>query len=288
MIGIIPAAPQFTMEIAMRRLLVLILIVSCGAIGACKTNPATGRSQLILLKADKVNAMGAAAKPELVEQYGGEVESEALRAYVSRVGRRVAKQVEPEYAHIKWEFIVLDSEILNAFALPGGHVFVSRGLLAKFDNEAQVAGVLGHEIGHVTARHVDERLSQVVAAEFAVGGLGRATNSELAVLAAKMVSQGTLLKFNRDQEQEADVQGLKYMTRAQYDPHGMLEVLEVLSEASEGSRQLEILSTHPDPKRRIETVRGLLGGEYAYTQGNPKYNKRAGRFARNAVPHIEE
>ncbi len=270
----------------MRRLLVLILIVSCGAIGACKTNPATGRSQLILLKADKVNAMGAAAKPELVEQYGGEVESEALRAYVARVGRRVAKQVEPEYAHIKWEFIVLDSEILNAFALPGGHVFVSRGLLAKFDNEAQVAGVLGHEIGHVTARHVDERLSQVVAAEFAVGGLGRATNSELAVLAAKMVSQGTLLKFNRDQEQEADVQGLKYMTRAQYDPHGMLEVLEVLAEASEGSGQLEILSTHPDPKRRIESVRGLLEGEYAYTQGNPKYNKRAGRFARDAVPHI--
>ena len=286
MIGIIPAASRSTMEIVMRRLLVLLLIVSCGAISACKTNPATGRSQLILISADKVSAMGAAAKPELVEQYGGEVESETLRAFVTRVGRRVAAHVEPEYAHIKWEFIVLDSEILNAFALPGGHVFVSRGLLAKFDNEAQVAGVLGHEIGHVTARHVDERLSQVVAAEFAVGGVGRGTDSQLAVLAARMISQGTLLKFNRDQEQEADGLGVKYMTRAKYDPHGMLEVLEVLAEASEGSGKLEILSTHPDPKRRIKTVRGLLAGEYAYTQGDPKYKKQVRRFARDAAPHL--
>ena len=76
------------------------------------------------------------------------------------------------------------------------------------------------------------------------------------------------------------------MTRAEYDPHGMLEVLEVLAEASEGSRQLEILATHPDPKRRLKTVRGLLGGEYAYTQGNPKYKKQAGRFARDAAPHL--
>ena len=272
----------------MRRLIVLILVVLTGSLSACKTNPATGRSQLILVSGDQINAMGASAKPELIKQYGGEVKSEELRAYVARIGRTVAKRVEPEYADIKWDFIVLDSEILNAFALPGGHVFVSRGLLAKFDNEAQLAGVLGHEIGHVTARHVDERMSQVLTAELAISGVGAASSSDLAVVAAKAIGQGTLLKFNRDQEQEADVQGLKYMTKAMYDPAGMLQVLEVLAEASEGSRQLEILSTHPDPQRRIKTVRKLLESEYAFTQGNPDYKTRAGRFVRVAGPHLGE
>ncbi len=272
----------------MRRYIVLILVVLAGWLSACKTNPATGRSQLILISGDQINAMGKSAKPQLIKQYGGEVKSEELRAYVARIGRVVAKRVEPEYAHIKWEFIVLDSEILNAFALPGGHVFVSRGLLAKFDNEAQLAGVLGHEIGHVTARHVDERMSQVLTAELAISGIGAASSSDLALVAAKAIGQGTLLKFNRDQEQEADVQGLKYMTKAMYDPAGMLQVLEVLAKASEGSRRLEILSTHPNPKRRMKTVRKLLEGEYAFTQGNPDYKTRAGRFRRDAGPHLGE
>lgn len=272
----------------MRRLIVLILVVLAGSLSGCKINPATGRSQLILVSGDKITAMGASAKPELIKQYGGEVQSEELRDYVARIGRSVAKHVEPEYAHIKWNFIVLDSEILNAFALPGGHVFVSRGLLAKFDNEAQLAGVLGHEIGHVTARHVDERMSQVMTANLAISGVGAASSSDLAIIAANAIGKGTLLKFNRDQEQEADMQGLKYMTKAMYDPTGMLQVLEVLAEASKGSRQLEILSTHPDPERRIKTVRKLLESEYAFTQGNPDYKTRAGRFVRDAKPHLGE
>lgn len=270
----------------MRRFIVLFLIVLAGSLSACKTNPATGRSQLILISGDQINAMGASAKPQLIKQYGGEVKAEVLRAYVARIGRKVVKQIEPEYGHIKWDFIVLDSEILNAFALPGGHVFVSRGLLAKFDNEAQLAGVLGHEIGHVTARHVDERMSQILTAELAISGIGAASSSDLALLAAKAIGQGTLLKFNRDQEQEADVQGLKYMTRAMYDPTGMLQVLEVLAEASEGSRQLEILSTHPNPKRRIKAVRKLVEGKYAFTQGNPDYRMRERRFVRDALPYL--
>lgn len=261
---------------------VLMLALASG----CSKNAATGRNQFILVSAANVSAMGEAAKPELIEQYGGEVASPELRDYVSRIGRVVAKQVEPEFKHIKWEFTTLDSDIINAFALPGGKVFVSKGLIAKFSTEAQLAGVLGHEIGHVTARHVDERLSQVAVAEFGLGMLGKSSNSDYANLAAKMITQGTLLKFNRDQEQESDALGIKYMARAGYDPRGMLEVLEILAEASEGSQNLEILSTHPDPKRRIKTVQAMLNGEYAFTQNNPNYKTRAGRFKRDAVPHL--
>lgn len=272
----------------MRSLNLLLTALLLTVASGCSRNVATGRNQLILVSASEVTAMGEAAKPELTKQYGGEVASAELRDYVSRIGRVVAKQVEPEYAHIKWEFTTLDSDIINAFALPGGKVFVSRGLIERFTTEAQLAGVLGHEIGHVTARHVDERLSHVAITEFGLGMLGQASKSDFANLAAKMVTQGTLLKFNRDQEQEADTQGVKYMVRAGYDPHGMLEVLEILAEASEGSTNLEILSTHPDPKRRIKTVKAMLKGQYAYTQNNAKYKTRAGRFKRDAVPHLNK
>ena len=272
----------------MRHLNLLLTVMLLTFVSGCSKNAATGRNQLILVSSGDVRAMGEAAKPELTKQYGGEVASAELRAYVTMVGRGVAKRVEPQYSNIKWEFITLDSDIINAFAFPGGKMFVSRGLIEKFTTEAQLAGVLGHEIGHVTARHVDERLSHVVAAEFGLGMLGQASKSDFANLAAKMITQGTLLKFNRDQEQEADSQGIKYMVRASYDPHGMLEVLQILEKASRGSTKLEILSTHPDPKRRIKTVRALLKGKYAKTQKNPKYKTWAGRFKRDAMPHFSK
>ncbi len=272
----------------MRHLNLFLMALLLTFAGGCSKNAATGRNQLIFDFGGEVAAMGEAAKPELIKQYGGEVASLELRTYVSRIGRVVAKRVEPEYAHIKWEFTTLDSDIINAFALPGGKVFVSRGLIEKFSTEAQLAGVLGHEIGHVTARHVDERLSHVAVAEFGLGMLGQATESDFANLAANMVTKGTLLKFNRDQEQESDEQGVKYMVRAGYDPHGMLEVLEILAEAAEGSENLEILSTHPDPKRRIKTVKAMLAGQYAHTQNNPEYKTRAGRFKRDAMPHLSK
>ena len=276
------------MELFMLRLNLLLMVMLLTFSSGCSKNVATGRNQLILVSAGELTAMGEAAKPELTKQYGGEVAAAELRAYVTMVGKRVAKRVEPQYSKIKWEFITLDSDVINAFALPGGKIFVSRGLIEKFTTEAQLAGVLGHEIGHVTARHVDERLSKVAVAEFGLGMLGRASKSDFANLAAKMVTQGTLLKFNRDQEQEADTQGVKYMVKSGYDPHGMLEVLQILEKASKGSSKLEILSTHPDPKRRIKTVKALIKGKYAHTKNNPKYKTRAGRFKRDAMPHFSK
>ena len=276
------------MELFMRRLNLLLTVLLLTFASGCSRNVATGRNQLILVSAAEVSAMGEAAKPVLTKQYGGEVASAELRAYVSKVGRVLVNRIEPEYANIKWEFTTLDSDIINAFALPGGQVFVSRGLIERFTTEAQLAGVLGHEIGHVTARHIDERLSNVAITEFGLGMLGQTSKSDFANLAAKMVTQGTLLKFSRDQEQESDALGIKYMVNARYDPHGMLEVLEILAEASEGSSNLELLSTHPDPKRRIKTVQALLNGQYAYTQNNRKYSSRKGRFVRDAMPHLNK
>jgi predicted Zn-dependent protease len=271
-----------------RTLVCLVFLVAMSQLGGCSTNAATGRSQFILLSADEVSQMGAAAAPELIEQYGGEAKSPELRAYINEVGQRLAAQVEGEYADVQWTFYLLESDVINAFALPGGKVFMCMGLLREFDNEAQVAGVLGHEIGHVTGRHVDERISQATATQVGLGILGTATSSELAVVGANLFAQGYLLKFGRDQESESDILGVRYMVRAGYDPKGMRQVLDVLREASEGSSPPEFLSTHPHPETRLETVNRLLQGEYAYTQNSADYSLHKQSFQTRAAPYLKE
>jgi predicted Zn-dependent protease len=270
----------------MKPMIVALFLAGTCALTGCQTNPSTGRSQLILISAEDAAKMGRQAKPQLVKEYGGEVSSSELREYVTQVGRRLVRHVEPEYTDLKWEFITLDSDVINAFALPGGKVFISRGLLAQFDNEAQVAGVLGHEIGHITARHVDERISQAMAIDLGLQLGGGLTESEIAVAAGQLFGQGYLLKFSRDQESEADRQGLKYMTQSGYDPQGMVQVMNVLISASGGSSPPEILSTHPDPQRRLTEVESLIGSEYAHTQNNNEYRMFENRFEQEARPHL--
>ncbi len=261
-------------------------------IAGCKTNPSTGRSQFIIVSPESTAQMGIEAKPQMIAEYGGEVKSKELRDYVNTVGHRLSKHVEKEFADVPWEFITLDSDVINAFALPGGKVFMSRGLMEHLTNEAALAGVLGHEIGHVTGRHIDERISQstvvqgVVTAGGAVAG-GQGGWAQIIPTVIGGAGQGYLLKFNRDQESEADRQGLKYMTRAFYDPMGMADVMHVLIEASKDNSQWEILSTHPDPEKRLAAVLELIKTEYAFTQGNPDYKKYRNRFDRDALPYLK-
>ena len=271
----------------MRPARLCLLLVLIGFLTGCATNPSTGRNQLILFSASEVNAMGEEAKPQVIQEFGGEVSSQPLRAYVDGVGQTLVRHVEPEYRDLNWEFFVLDSDVINAFALPGGKIFITRGLLQQFDNEAEVAGVLGHEIGHVTAKHVDERLSQSVIAQGLVDLIGQSTESEVIGLGADLAAGTVMLRFSRNHESEADLQGVKYMTAAGYNPSGMVEVLQVLEGASQGGRSPEFLSTHPYPRTRIRDIQRLLADRYAHTQDNPDYKKYPGRFAREAAPYLE-
>jgi predicted Zn-dependent protease len=207
------------------------------------------------------------------------------------VGKRLARHTESEYKDTKWEFTTLDSDVINAFALPGGKVFMSRGLLEQLNSEAALAGVLGHEIGHVTGRHIDERISHAMVAQglgsvasAAAGGAGGW--AEVIPLVVGVGGQGYLLKFGRDQESQADELGLKYMVKTGYDPQGMADVMRVLIKASEGSSQWEMLSTHPDPQRRLADILARIDNEYAYTKGDPKYKKFENRFERGAAPYL--
>lgn len=269
-------------------------------LGGCSTNRTTGRKQLNGFQdySSEV-ALGASEGPKLVSEMGGESQNPALRGYIDEVGQRLKTYTDrdlngqpitkwdgaPPGPQRTWTFTLIDSDVINAFALPGERVFMSRGLADKLTSEAQLAGVLGHEIGHVMARHTAERIgqSQIGQGILSVGGLfaGGSQTAQLAVQGGQLVVGGTLLKFSRDQESEADKLGMRFMTEAGYNPRGQLEVMQVLKAASGSGGQPEWMSTHPLPETRINDVQHLLDTTYAYTQSGPQagsYQSYADRY----------
>ena len=232
----------------------LVLAAAAG----CARNPATGERQLMLVDERGEIAMGHDADLQVTARLGT-VGDPRLQAYVTRIGRRLAARSErPE---LPWSFRVVDDASVNAFALPGGFLYVTRGLLAHLDSEAELAAVLGHEIGHVTARHSTSRTSQ---ARMAAAGLGLGSLFEPRLmrhvdLVAAAVGLG-MLKLGRDDEREADRLGLRYLERAGYSTHAVLRVLTMLGrvEARRPAAGCEWLSSHPSASDRVQRVRPLV------------------------------
>ncbi len=275
------AVGTLTMKTTYRSLVVATCLVA--ALAGCAVNPATGRRQLNFLGTQQEIALGVEAAPNFQQSYGGPIPSAQVNQYVTDLGHRLADV--SERPDLPWEFHAVDSAVVNAFALPGGKVFISRALLEKMDSEAQLAGVLGHEVGHVAAQHIGQRMSQSMLIQGALSvGLSVATRSSNAAW-LDILGKGTefgastyLLKFGRDHESEADALGLRYMSRLGYNPAAQLKVMEVLNEAAKGPRPPEFLSTHPYPETRIKRIHKLLAEEYAdhgepgrYTEGQDTY-----------------
>lgn len=266
-------------------LLILLALPTTG----CSVNPATGKRSFTLMSWEKEKALGLAAAPEMTEAFGGAVPDASIGDYASEVGAKLVTGIEQGVPDLDWEFTVLNSPVINAFALPGGKVFISRGLAEKLDNEAEFAGVLGHEIGHVTARHSNQQMSAQLGINFAIGAVAAGvglTNADSEVrkygqLGLPAVAVGSnlfLLRFGRSEELEADMLGMRYMSRAGFDPRGQLEVMQVLADEAGGARQPEWLSTHPLPESRIEAIQDLLATEYANTQNNSAFKTNKARY----------
>lgn len=218
-------------------------------LAACATNPVTGRSQLSLVSEGQEIEMG---RGELArsKQETGFVENAALAGYVSEIGLRMARA--SERPNLPWEFHVLDDPMVNAFAAPGGFIFITRGILAHLNSEAELAGVIGHEIGHVTAKHSVAQISQsTLLGAVAVGA------TILNPTAGEVVGAGAgifQLSYGRGQESQADGLGHRYSLRQQYDVRDMpktFRTLERLGEGGASSRGPAFLSTHPDPGDRV-------------------------------------
>ncbi len=272
-------------------LLALLLVLA--PLSGCTTNTATGRSQLLAMSWEEEVRIGAEASPEFIQQGGGELPDEKVLAYVRELGGRLA--AESEMPDIEWEFHVLDSQVINAFALPGGKVFMSRGLMEKMTNEAQLAGVLGHEIGHVTARHGNERMTQALVAQgviLAVGIGGAVSDNEwMQVLGVGTAVGGQLflLKYSRSNESEADALGVRYMARLGYNPVGQVQVMEILRAAGGGGGGPEWLATHPAPETRIKDLESLILKDYpGATAIPPVYVMREAEFKANILEPLSK
>jgi len=260
-------------------MLMLGMLGMFGSIG-CSTSPATGKRIVTLYSWEWEKQAGASAAAGLAEQFGGEVDDVIPSQYVREVGMKLVAGIESGVPDLDWEFTLLNTDVINAFALPGGKVFFTRGLAEKLDSEAAMAGVLGHEIGHVTGRHGNQRISKQIGFNVLLAGASVAvgtSNGDLkkygrvAVPAIAIGGNVVMLSYGRNDESEADMLGMRYMERAGYNPIGQLHVMEVLLASSSGNRQPEWLSTHPHPESRIEAIRELMSSEYAHTQNSPSF-----------------
>lgn len=237
------------------RRILLGLAAAVTAAAGCATNPATGESMLAFMSEGQEVQAGQDFKQVVVAEQGV-YEDAGLNAYVDSVGKALA--AVSERTDLPWEFQIVDDPVVNAFALPGGPIFLARGILAHFNSEAEMASVLGHEIGHITARHIVEAMSRQQLAQLGLIA-GMIAVPDLAPYAQDLsgAMQVMFLKFGRDDESQSDQLGYRYMTRAGYDPEAAVAMFEILDRQTEesGRAMPEWASTHPDPGNRIAAAR---------------------------------
>ncbi|NQU56512.1 MAG: M48 family metalloprotease [Rhodospirillales bacterium] len=268
--------------------LCLFLAAPLMGIGGCTTNAATGKSNFTaFMSPEKEKEVGAKEHPKIIEQFGGVYDAPELGFYVARIGAKLA--VYSELPDMEYTFTILNDEKVNAFAVPGGYVYITRGLLAIAMDEAEMAGVLAHEIGHLTARHTAQRYSATMATNIGLqvlGVLGSVAGAPTGT--GQLVSYGAqaaLQSYSREQELESDQLGVRYLSRAGYDPDAMtgffhkLQAHSKLEAAMRGeknrSESFNIMSTHPLTSERITeaerlatetSIKGRERGEATYAK----------------------
>lgn len=249
---------------ALGRLLLagLIAVVSLiSYFGSQQDNPVTGETQYIDITVEQEIALGLQAAPQMAAEFGGLDPNQNDQALVDQVGNRVVQGSPAGSSPYQFDFHLLDDDqTINAFALPGGQVFITRALYDQLQTEGELAGVLGHEVGHVVARHSAEHIAKAKLTEGLTGAAVIATydpdNPSTARTAqvAALIGQLINLKFGRDDELESDYLGVCFIDDAGYDPGQMIDVMEVLAASRQGSQPPEFFSTHPNPDSRIQRI----------------------------------
>jgi len=226
-------------------------------IAACSVNPVTGKKEIMFVGEDKEVAMGEQAHPSIMAQFG-KYEDAKLQAFINEKGSQMAAISHRN--HLNYTFNVVDSPILNAFAVPGGYVYFTRGIMAHFNNEAEFAGVLGHEIGHITARHSAKQQTQATLGQ--IGLVGAVVLSPTLASMGQSLSQGLgllMLKYGRDMESQSDRLGVEYSTKIGYNSAHMANFFKTLARmrGKSGQQIPEFQSSHPDPINRFNNVHAL-------------------------------
>lgn len=240
------------------RLLIGVAIVGFAVMRRCsqqETNPYTGRTQAISLSPEQEIAIGLQSAPGMAQQHGGLHPRTDYQTLVDQVGTKLINNSVAKKTPYNYEFHLLaDENTINAFALPGGQIFITYALFSQLENEDQLAGVLGHEIGHVLGKHSNERITDSKYWQTLI--MGAAAIDMGAV--AQQIGQGTLLTNGREDELESDELGVKFMIDAGYNPEELIGVMQILKAAAGPNRVPEFQSTHPDPENRIAKIRAAI------------------------------
>jgi beta-barrel assembly-enhancing protease len=239
--------------------IVCLALTGCLWLSGCAVDPVSGDKHLMLISPEDEAKLGKAYAPQIEKELGGRIPDENLQSYINQVGQKMARVCHhPEFSY---SYTAVQDPMVNAFAVPGGHIFITRGLLEKLNSEAELASVLGHETGHVVAQHTASAISRatvmaalVVAA--GVGGGARGAGS------ADFIASCLSLQYSRDDETEADWAGLSYMTQAGYDPNGMVATMRVLDKL-QTERPIEFFSTHPNPDSRVTFIQERIESRFS-------------------------
>ncbi len=231
----------------------------CKYYSSSQYNEVTGVTQHISITAEQEVALGLNSFPAMVEQYGGLHPDAEAQKLVKSVGQRIVQNSDARQTPYQYDFHLLaDPNVVNAFALPGGQVFITTALISEFETEDELAGVLGHEIGHVVARHGAERIAKQELTQGLTGAAVVASGDYNTAQAAQMIAGLVNMSYGRDQELESDDLGVRFMTQAGYDPEALITVMEILEKASGGQRQPEFMSTHPSPENRVQKIKEAI------------------------------
>jgi predicted Zn-dependent protease len=250
--------------------LVVAVIAVLGYFGKSAFNPITQEKQHVAgITPEQEVALGLQAAPEMVQQFGGLDPDSEQQARVRNIGERLVSRTAAGQSPYTFQFHLLDDpETINAFALPGGQVFITEGLLKRLQTDGQVAGVLGHEIGHVVGRHGAEHIAKQQLTEGLTGAAVLATydpnnpSSQNSAAVAAMIGQLVGMRFGRQDELESDELGVRFTSEAGYDPRSMTALMKILDQSSEGGRPPEFFSTHPNPENRIQRIEAAIKERY--------------------------
>ncbi len=253
--------------------LVLAIIMALFALfryySGTEYNSVLGEKQNVALSVDQEIALGLQSAPQMAQQYGGLHPDQKAQQYLKEVGDKIVASSVAKSSDYTFDFHLLaDPQVVNAFALPGGQVFITQALFNQLENEDQLAGVLVHEIGHVIGRHSAQRIAKQQLAEGLSGAAVLATydpnnpaTTQTAQIAA-VIGNLVTMKYGREDELQSDELGVRFMSEAGYDPNAMIGVMQILKAAAGPNRQPEFFSSHPDPDNRIENIKTAIDKYY--------------------------
>ena len=263
-----------------RRFLWLSSMAAAGFAAGCATNPVTGKSQLMLVSEDQEIQIDRQNSPYQFSADYGKAQDKALGSYIDRTGKKIAGQTHR--THMPYNFHVVNATYVNAYAFPGGTIACTRGILLSLENEAELAALLGHELGHVNARHTAQQMSKGMLGQAVVGGLSAvagAAGSGYGGLASQLgqIGAGALLaSYSRDNERQADALGMEYIVKSGYSPDGMVGLMDMLNSLGKHKPSaMELMfSTHPMSAERYQSVVQSAATKYKSAKGRPLYRER--------------